>query len=314
MAGKNPAMGGSRLNGILVIDKPGDITSARVVAIVKKSLQAKKVGHTGTLDPFAEGVLVCCVNQATRLARFLLRGPKKYVAVLELGVTTDTQDATGTVISTRPVDCGAEAVKKIMQSFEGPGRQLPPVYSALKHRGVALYRLARQGRPIQKPARQIEIYRLSILEIALPRVRFEVVCSAGTYIRTLCADIGETLGCGAHLSALKRTASSGFGIEQAIALGDLPAVAQENRLTGRMIPMADALPDLPVVTAGASLVTKIRHGQPVFIKELMDVRDPDSGPLAGRQIKIVDYRGQLVAILNRSPANERLGYDCVFAD
>ena len=314
MAGKNPAMGGSRLNGILVIDKPGDITSARVVAIVKKNLQAKKVGHTGTLDPFAEGVLVCCVNQATRLARFLLRGSKKYVAVLKLGVTTDTQDATGTVISTRPVDCGADAVQKVMQSFEGTGRQLPPVYSALKHRGVALYKLARQGRPVQKPARQIEIYRLSILEIALPRVRFEVVCSAGTYIRTLCADIGQRLGCGAHLSALKRTASSGFDIEQAIALADLPAAVQEDRLAGRMIPMADALPDLPVVTAGASLVTKIRHGQPVFLKELMDVRNPDNSLRVGRQIKIVDYRGQLVAILSRSPANDRLGYDCVFAD
>jgi tRNA pseudouridine55 synthase len=315
MAGKDPAMGGSRLNGILVIDKPVDISSAGVVAIVKRTLQVKKVGHAGTLDPFAEGVLVCCVNRATRLARFLLHGPKKYVAVLKLGEETDTQDATGTVISrSRPADCTPDTLKKVMQSFEGSGKQLPPVYSALKHKGVALYKLARRGQPVQKPARRIQIYRMTIRKIDLPFVHFEVWCSAGTYIRTLCADIGKILGCGGHLSALKRITSSGFDIEQAIALADLPAVAQSRKLSERMISMADALPDMPAVTADTSLVTKIRHGRPVFFNDLAGARDAGDSPLTGGKIKIVDYRGQLVAILSRSQANDRLDYNCVFAD
>ncbi len=314
MAGKNPAVGGSRANGILVIDKPVGVTSAGVVAMVKKSLGAKKVGHAGTLDPLAEGVLVCCVNRATRLAGFLLHGPKKYVAVLKLGVTTDTQDATGTVMATRSVDCSADAVKKVVHSFEGPGRQLPPVYSALKHRGVALYKLARQGRPVQKPARQIEIYRIRILEIALPRVRFEVWCSAGTYIRTLCADIGKALGCGAHLSTLKRTASSGFEIAQAVPLAEVQAAARADELVERMVSMADALPDLPAVIADAALVTKIRHGRPVLLQDLISDGELGGSSLPGGRIKVVDHQGQLVAILNHSLSFDRLDYDCVFAD
>jgi len=313
MARKEPAAGGGQRDGILVVDKPAGITSAGAVAIVKKKLGAGKAGHAGTLDPFAEGVLVCCLNRATRLARFLLAGRKKYAALLELGIVTDTQDATGTVISRRPVDCSAEAVIKVMRSFEGPGRQLPPVYSALKHAGVPLYKLAREGRPFQKPARQIEIYRLNIVEIDLPRVRFEVDCSAGTYIRTLCADIGTALGCGAHLSVLKRTASSGFDIGQAVPLAQVKAARGADELLGRMIGMADAVPDFPTVTAGAALLAKIRHGRPVTWNDLTGGRPADDGFPAAERIKIVDHRGRLVAVLNSGPAGKRLGYDCVFA-
>ena len=163
------------MNGIIIIDKPVGITSARVVSIVKKALNAKKVGHAGTLDPFAEGVLICCVNQATRLADFLLHGTKKYIAGLKLGEETDTQDVTGTVTSTvEPKNYSIETLKKVFKAFEGPLEQLPPVYSALKHKGVPLYKLARSGKPVQKPPRQVEIYSIAILDIALPLIRFEI--------------------------------------------------------------------------------------------------------------------------------------------
>ena len=224
------------MNGIIVIDKPKGLTSARVVSIVKKALNAKKVGHAGTLDPFAEGVLICCVNQATKLADFLLKGAKSYVAELKLGEETDTQDLTGTVVSsTAPGNYTTDSIDRVFKEFEGSIEQRPPVYSALKHKGTPLYKLARKGQPVQKPSRQVEIYRISILEIALPLIRFEVSCSAGTYIRSLAADVGTKLGCGAHLNALKRTASSGFTLDQAVALSELQGATSVNQLAEKFI-------------------------------------------------------------------------------
>ena len=171
-------------------------------------------------------MLVCCINQATRLAGFLLHGNKKYVAELRLGQETDTQDSTGTVVaSAEPGDYSRQAIQAVVESFSGTIEQLPPVYSALKHNGVPLYKLARRGRPVQKPPRQVQIYDIGVQDIDLPYIRFEVSCSAGTYIRTLGADIGKQLGCGGHLSALKRVESSGFGLDQAIALPQLEAAA-----------------------------------------------------------------------------------------
>ncbi len=183
------------LDGILVIDKPANLSSARVVAAVKKALKAGKAGHAGTLDPFAEGVLICCINQATRLAGFLLHGTKKYIAELKLGQETDTQDLTGTVVATaNTVDYSPQTIQSVFESFKGSIEQLPPVYSALKHKGVPLYKLARRGQPVQKPPRQVQIYDICVDDVDLPYVRFEVSCSAGTYIRTLGADIGQKAG------------------------------------------------------------------------------------------------------------------------
>jgi tRNA pseudouridine55 synthase len=251
------------LNGILVVNKPVDISSARVVSIVKKALNAKKVGHAGTLDPFAEGVLICCVNQATRLADFLLHGSKKYIAELKLGEETDTQDSTGTVISTvEPENYSSETLKRVFNAFEGTIEQLPPVYSALKHKGVPLYKLARSGKPFQKPPRQVEIYSIAILDIALPLIRFEVSCSAGTYIRTLGADIGKMLGCGGHLNALKRTASSGFTLEQAVSLSALEKLTPAAPLPAKFINMVDALPEMSACRADTKLVNKNRKTAP----------------------------------------------------
>lgn len=302
------------MNGILIIDKPVGITSARVVSIVKKALGAKKVGHAGTLDPFAEGLLLCCVNQATRLADFLLHGAKKYIAELKLGEQTDTQDLTGTVISrAAPENYSTQTLQTVFKAFEGPIEQLPPVYSALKHKGVPLYKLARSGKPVQKPPRKVEIYGIDILDISLPLVRFEVSCSAGTYIRTLGSDIGKMLGCGAHLNALKRTASSGFSLEQAVSLSALKNLAA-GRQPPPLISMADALPEMPTCQADRHLAQKIRYGRMITIRDLAGTGGPDIRRIAGSKIKVVDQSGELVAILNYQAQDQRLTYGCVFAN
>jgi len=302
-----------RLNGIIVIDKPGNISSAGVVGLVKKAFNAEKVGHAGTLDPFAEGVLVCCLNQATRLAGFLLHGKKKYAAVLKLGEETDTQDFSGTVVSTtKPVEVSPQTIKTVFNKFEGPINQLPPVYSALKHKGVPLYKLARRGKPIQKPPRCVQIYDITLQEFALPFIRFEVTCSAGTYIRSLGADIGKSLGCGGHLTALKRLESSGFTLNQAISISELEKLRNSTKLSERIIRMADALPDMPQFCADPKLADKIRHGKMISAADLTGPNGTGRIPSTGSEIKMVDRDGDLIAILKFSETGHRLEYRCVF--
>jgi tRNA pseudouridine55 synthase len=305
-------MDDSPLNGIIVIDKPRNMTSARVVAAVKKMLKAAKVGHAGTLDPFAEGVLICCVNRATRLAGFLLHGPKKYVAVLKLGEETDTQDLTGTLVATaKSVDFSKQVIQNVCKSFEGSIEQRPPVYSALKHKGVPLYRLARRGKPVQKPPRRVQIYSITVQDIELPFVRFEASCSAGTYIRSLGADIGKALGCGGHLTGLQRTASSGFRLDQAITLPALEELARSKRVTQCLISMQDALPDMPELTAESGLAEKIRYGRTLTTTDVLGAAPtckPDS------HIKILDQTGALIAIVAHGGSGDRLDYCCVFPE
>ena len=306
-------MVGGNLNGIIVIDKPGNISSAGVVRLVKKMLNAEKVGHAGTLDPFAEGVLICCLNQATRLAGFLLHGKKKYVAVLKLGEETDTQDFTGTVVSTsKPADLSSQVIKDVFKKFEGPIKQLPPVYSALKHKGIPLYKLARRGKPIQKPPRCVQIFNITMQELALPLIRFEVKCSAGTYIRTLCADIGKSLGCGGHLTALKRLESSGFTLNQAISMSELEKLRNSPKLSNHLIPMADVLPDMPQIRADKQLAEKIYHGKMISARNLADLNGTERTHGTGSEIKIVDLDGDLIAILKYGEFGDRLAYRCVF--
>ena len=303
----------ANLNGVIVVDKPANISSARVVTIVRQALRAGKTGHAGTLDPFAEGILVCCVNQATRLASFLLRGKKKYNAVLKLGEETDTQDLTGKVVANvKTVDVSAQRIKAVFRSFLGPIEQLPPVYSALKHKGVPLYKLARRGQPVQKPPRRVHIYENRIQEIDLPYVRFEVACSHGTYIRTLSADIGSSLGCGGHLYALKRVESSGFTLNQATPLSALEELAQHRSLTKKLISMRDALPDMPEIYADSDLAAKIRYGQQLTKKELIDLNGRPGPGKAEKYLKIVDQEEDLIAIVEQNKIDERLKYCCVF--
>ena len=269
----------------------------------------KKAGHAGTLDPFATGILVCCLNQATRLARFFLHDWKKYTGTLHLGIETDTQDLTGQVLaenSTAAVT--AEDIRQAAARFTGTIEQVPPAYSALKHKGTPLSRLARKGQPVQKPPRRVTIAKLTILEITLPFVSFEVTCSAGTYIRTLCADIGRQLGCGGHLNTLRRLESSGFTIAEAITLDDLHRLADSGSVDNRLILLADALRGVPAVTVDHKLADRIKHGQQITDAELTDY--PDLEPSAA--FKVLDESGRLLAVMT-SPANgRRLNYSCVF--
>jgi tRNA pseudouridine55 synthase len=299
----------SGTSGVLVLDKPADMSSAKAVANVKRILKARKVGHAGTLDPFATGVLVCCVNQATRLAQFFLSGCKKYSAVMHLGVETDTQDVTGRVIaSTATAALTAECVGAIVKQFEGYYWQHPPAYSALKLRGVPLYRYARQGRPVQKPPRRVKIETIRLLGLELPFVRFEVICSAGTYIRTLCSDIGSRLGCGGHLKELRRIESGRFTLVDALTLSDLETLVGENGISTRMVSMADALPNIPGIVANKSLTHHVKHGR------VVQKNDLDKGSFIGAQglVKILDSDRNLLAILTYQGDKEKLRYVCVF--
>jgi tRNA pseudouridine55 synthase len=296
-------------SGIIVIDKPANISSAKTVTTVKRLIGADKAGHTGTLDPFATGVLVCCLNRATKLARFFLNGDKKYQAVLHLGVQTDTQDSSGQIMASS--DCTGisdHMIHSASKEHVGTIEQLPPVYSALKHKGIPLYRHARSGNPIQKPPRRVHISYIHILEIRLPLVRFEVFCSAGTYIRTLCSDIGTSLGCGGHLRELRRLESSEFSIDEALALPDLEKLACEGDLSEKIITMGDALRGMPTVVADQKLTQNIKQGKVVLITDLKPI--PPFGSKG--YIKVVDSGNQLIAVMRQQPQNDRLNYCCVF--
>lgn len=297
------------ISGILIVDKSAGISSAKVVARVKKLLKARKAGHTGTLDPLATGVLVCCINRATKLSRFFLHGEKKYEAILHLGIETDTQDSTGKVTNTyNNIEFSEKTIRSVFKQFEGTISQLPPVYSALKYKGIPLYKHARKNRPVQKPARRVSILSLEILEISLPTIRFEVTCSAGTYIRTLCADIGEALGCGGHLKGLRRTESSGFTIKDAAKLEALENSALSKDVSGRIIGMSNALKNMAEYVADKRLTQKIMHGSIITKKDF----HPEKGNLEEGFIKIIDAENSLIAILKYSSDNETYEYFCVF--
>ncbi len=302
------------LSGVMVLDKPADMSSAQAVARVKRLLGVKKAGHTGTLDPFATGVLICCIDQATRLARFFLHGDKTYQAVLRLGVETDTQDATGRVIAQADVPpLSTDRLKEVFKGFEGHQMQLPPVYAALKHEGTPLYKLARQGKPVQKPARPIMISLIRITAIDLPDIYFEVTCSSGTYVRTLCADIGNVIGCGGHLVRLHRTVSSGLTVEQAVTLTTLELMEGGPELKNVLIPMNSALPDMPMVVAGAEILKRVAHGQLLTTKQVEQdlIQRPTDQRLADH-VKVVDAGLNLKAVLKARPDETAYDYCCVF--
>ncbi len=298
----------------MVLDKPTSLSSAQAVARVKRLLGVRKIGHTGTLDPFATGVLICCINQATRLARFLLRGNKTYRGVLRLGIETDTQDATGRVIRRTDVPAlETERLTRIINGFVGEQMQMPPVYAALKHEGTPLYKLARKGRPVQKPARRITVSAINVRSVELPDVDFEVTCSSGTYVRTLCADIGAALGCGGHLKKLRRTANSGFFIDQAITLEALKAMEPSQRQEKTLISMATALGQMPTFIANEEMVKLVRHGRPLNRQKLPPalIQRP-SHTVWTDYVKVVDGKLDLKAVLKITPDSTTYDYCCVF--
>ncbi len=211
-------------NGILVIDKPADWTSHDVVAKLRGLLHERRIGHAGTLDPMATGVLPVFVGRATRAVEFAAEREKEYLATLRLGTVTDTQDITGTVLSSQPITATKEAVEEVLGGFRGDIQQIPPMYSAIKREGKKLYELARRGQEIERDPRPITIYELELLDQRSPTdFNLRVLCSKGTYIRTLCHDIGQALGCGGTLAALRRTKSAGFSLQEAVTLEEVAA-------------------------------------------------------------------------------------------
>ena len=208
-------------NGFLLIDKDSGMTSSRVVQVVKNKFQFKKVGHLGTLDPMATGLLILAINRGTKFSSLLLESHKSYAAEITLGIQTDTDDAEGEKILSRPVTCNNEETKQMLLSFLGSGKQKPPIYSALKFNGKPMYKYAREGIKVEKAFRKIEIQTIENISINLPRISFEVSCSKGTYIRSIARDLGELLGCGGHLSALKRLTQQDFLLKDAKKIDEI---------------------------------------------------------------------------------------------
>ena len=249
------------LNGIFILDKPAGKSSHSVVAAVRKISGAGRVGHAGTLDPMATGVLLVCVGQGARVSEYLIDHDKQYRARVRLGSETDTYDATGAVVAERAVAATPAQIETALAGFLGKQTQLPPAYSAIKQAGVPLYKLARRGQAVETQARAVEFFALTLREIALPEIEFDVHCSKGTYIRSLAHDLGARLGCGAHLTALRRTASGAFPLERALTLEQLRDAFAHGTAMQHLLPLDHALTHLPAVTVDASAAQAIVNGK-----------------------------------------------------
>ncbi len=248
-------------DGILVVDKPSGMSSYKVVERVKGLLNAAKVGHTGTLDPFATGVLPLCINQATKAAQFFVDDDKEYWASMLLGIETDTHDPTGRVMNIHQTAFPDEqAIYNSAEAFVGVIEQRPPVYSAVKVGGRRLYQLARKGMNAEAPSRAVKIYYLKILSVEGPHVTFRVHCSKGTYIRSLAADWGKKLGCGAHLTGLRRIRSGAFSLDHAVDLKDFEYEISRGRQGDRMVDLVQALSHWPEFKVDEQTARSIRQG------------------------------------------------------
>jgi tRNA pseudouridine55 synthase len=248
------------VHGVVLIDKPLGLGSTTVLARVKHLLNAAKAGHTGTLDPLATGLLPICFGEATKFAADLLDAKKSYRATLALGVTTTTADAEGDVVQTRAVTCSGQDVERVLEGFRGDIRQVPPMFSALKRDGKPLYAYARAGVALERDARAVTIEALQCVSFHGAQLVIDVTCSKGTYVRTLGEDIGEALGCGAHLSALRRTRVAGLYVEDAVSLDALSAMSIEARRT-QLLPLDALIRDLPALVLNATQAARFRSGQ-----------------------------------------------------
>lgn len=247
------------VHGVLLLDKPLGLSSNNALQKCKWLLRAEKAGHTGTLDPLATGVLPLCFGAATKFSQLQLDADKTYEAIARLGVKTSTGDAEGEVIETRPVSVTPAQLAEVALRFTGPIRQVPPMHSALKRDGKALYEYAREGVEVEREARDVTIRHLRIEALDATTLRLVVQCSKGTYIRTLGEDIGEALGCGAHLTALRRTATGHFSVAQCVTLTDLEAMTEAERLAC-LQPVEALLPDHPPVTLDADNAVRFLSG------------------------------------------------------
>lgn len=264
---------GRNVTGILLLDKPLGLTSNDALQQVKRFYQAAKAGHTGSLDPLATGLLPCCLGDATKFSAFLLDADKRYRVRVRLGVTTTTADAEGDVVETLPVVGVDEArVREVLRGFLGGIDQMPPMYSAVKHQGQRLYKLARQGLEVERQTRRIEIFALNLLSFELPEIELDVHCSKGTYVRTLAEDIGRELGCGGYVSQLRRTGVGPYAelAEPFVTLDQVASLADDEtpqRLDALLLPLDSALGHWPAVKLSADAAFYLGQGQAVLIPQ-----------------------------------------------
>lgn len=281
------------ISGVLVVDKPVGLTSHDVVQIVRKGTNIRRAGHTGTLDPRASGVLVILIGPAVRLSEYVSASDKRYQAVVLLGASTDTYDAEGRVTSSSPVNITEEQFEGALTQFIGEIEQKPPPYSAVKVKGRKAYEMAREGEEIDLEPRKITVYNLELLEWAPPEAVIDVYCSSGTYVRSLAHDLGEALGCGAHLVGLRRTKSGRFTLRDAVPLRKLREAFETGTWYQFLIPAADALSDWPAFELSHEQVESVRHGHRV-IGEV---------PEGSTWARGISEQGELVALLEYIPEN-----------
>ncbi len=278
------------MNAIVLVDKPAGISSAEMVRRVKSRVKPARVGHLGTLDPFATGILPIMIGEATKLAPFIDGGDKQYAGLIRLGVETDTLDRDGAVVNRTDVPAiSAETIAQVTEKFTGAIEQVPPVFSAIKRAGVPLYRLARRGDDVAPPEkRSVEIKRLDLECEAPDAIRFVATCSPGTYARSLARDIGVALGTVAHLEELRRTRNGAFSIADAMALADVLAALDSGAPITRRIGLRDALAGMPELVVDAAAEKRLRDGD----SRVLDSQVPSGGPL----FKVVSDRGELIAV------------------
>ena len=289
------------VHGVLNVNKPSGMTSHDVVDAVRKILGVRRVGHTGTLDPQATGVLPLCVGRATRIAQYLTQADKEYVMTLRLGVTTDTLDAAGKETGrVEEVRVRREEMEAVLPRFVGEIQQVPPLFSAKKYRGERLYRLARRGEQVERQPVSVRIHALELVEFAPPFVTLKMSCSKGTYARSLCDDIGRALGCGGHLHALTRTRSGRFSMDGILTLETLEQMVRERRLGEVLIPVADALAHLPAVRVAPEAGRVILHGGDIAAG--MVVQFP-AGLQRGALVRVLGYRKQLLSLAETAVAS-----------
>lgn len=293
------------MDGTLNLNKASGPTSHDVIDQVRRIFGQKRVGHAGTLDPMATGVLVVCLGKATRIVEYLSGGEKEYRAALTLGATTDTQDSTGEIASESDASAVTlDALENAARSFVGQIQQVPPMVSAVKHQGQRLYKLAREGKTVERAARAVTVHSIDIADFRPgSRAEAEIVvrCSSGTYIRTLCADIGEALGCGGMMSGLVRTRVGRFALEQSVTVEQLGEAQSDGRLGDYVISMADALGDMPAVVLDAEGVDRAMHGLAVDVGRGQHVpaqhrHVPAQHGEPGAIVRMMSDDGELVAI------------------
>jgi tRNA pseudouridine55 synthase len=278
------------VDGVIVVDKAEGWTSHDAVGKVRRIANTKKVGHLGTLDPIATGVLPLVVGRATRLAQFYTRSDKIYEAVVRFGFATDTYDRSGTPVSERTEPAiGREDLETLLETFRGEIMQTPPPVSAKKVAGVRAYALARRQAPVELAPVPVQVYDLALLEVRGSEARIRVHCSGGTYVRSIAHDLGQAMGCGAHLRDLRRTASGEFTIEQARAIPELEELAAAGRLPEALVPASRMLPDFPAVFVDALTAGQIRQGRDFRVSPFQVRRE-------SRYVKAVSAEGSLVAI------------------